>query len=162
MKYCPHCAAEMAPQKVDGTQKTGCCSESCGYVFWNNPVPVVAALVCHEGEILLAQNSGWPKGLYSIITGYLDENETPEQGVIREVKEELDLDVCESSFIGHYSFADKNQLIIAFAVTASGTVKPNAEIAATKYLSVNELKAWNFDPLHITRSIVQDWFVGKD
>ena len=64
---------------------------TCGYVHWNNPLPVVAAIVEYEGKILLARNAAWPEGMFALITGFLENGETPEEGIAREVLEETSL-----------------------------------------------------------------------
>ena len=55
-----------------------CPDTSCGYVHWDNPLPVVAAIVEYEGRILLARNAAWQEGMFALITGFLENGETPE------------------------------------------------------------------------------------
>ena len=45
-KFCPRCANPLAVGDFGGAQRLGC---SCGFVHWDNPLPVVAAIVEHEG-----------------------------------------------------------------------------------------------------------------
>jgi NADH pyrophosphatase NudC (nudix superfamily) len=47
-----------------------------------NPVPVVAALIEYQGKIVLARNAQWPEGMFSLVTGYLEKHETPEDAVV--------------------------------------------------------------------------------
>ena len=111
----------MSTQHHGGLDRQACTSGSCGYVHWDNPVPVVAAIVEHEGDIILARNVAWPGNFFALITGYLEKNDpSPEIGARREVKEELNLDAQEVTFVGHYPFARQNQLIIAYHVVATG------------------------------------------
>lgn len=79
MKYCPECASVLELKCVDGVERKACTSPECAFVHWNNPVPVVAALVQYHGEVVLARNSQWPEGMFSLVTGYLERNETPEE-----------------------------------------------------------------------------------
>jgi hypothetical protein len=62
-------------------ERRACAGAECGYVQWGNPVPVVGALVEHEGDILLARNAAWPEGFFALVTGYLEANEDPRAGV---------------------------------------------------------------------------------
>ena len=48
-----------------------CLAEGCGFVLWDNPVPVVAALVELEGRIVLARNVAWPENAFGLVTGWL-------------------------------------------------------------------------------------------
>jgi NADH pyrophosphatase NudC (nudix superfamily) len=157
IKYCPKCGAPSAFREIDGVERTVCSSDNCNFVLWDNPVPVVAALVKHNDSYIVARNARWPKGIFSVITGYLEKNETPEQAVIREVFEELGLTGKIHRYIGHYSFYEKNQLILCFEVHASGTLVTNHELAETRYLAPDELSEYDFSPLYITKNIIRDW-----
>ncbi len=142
---------------IDGARRTVCTDPQCGYVFWNNPVPVVAALVRYQGQILLARNAHWPAGMFSLVAGYLEQNEAPEAAVVREVKEELSLDASIQAFIGHYSFTLKNQLIIAYALHATGNLVLNHEIAEVKMVPPDRLDPAMFGKLALTAAVVRDW-----
>jgi len=159
MKYCPCCGSQLQTRDVDGVNRQACVESQCGYVFWNNPVPVVAGLVAYEGGYVIANNTQWPKGIYSLITGYLEENETPEMAVLREVAEELGLQGEINRYIGHYSFFRKNQLILCFEVAAWGSLKLGEELDDVKVLSRQELSEYDFRPLNITEQIIRDWSV---
>jgi len=39
-----------------GASRMACPDAACGYVHWDNPIPVVAAIVEHEGRVILARN----------------------------------------------------------------------------------------------------------
>lgn len=157
MTYCPQCGATLRARIIDDVTRLICNNTSCGYVHWNNPVPVVAALVRHDGDYLIARNAQWPANIFSVITGYLEQNETPEQAVLREVTEELGLNGRVRRHIGNYVFFEKNQLILCYEVDADGRVKLNHELAEFKRLSAEALKTYNFEPLYITQAIVRDW-----
>ena len=100
-------------KSIDGVDRKACESPECNFVHWDNPIPVVAALIEYQGKIILARNSQWPEGMFSLVTGYLEKYETPEEAVVREVKEELGLDGKAQEFIGCYSFIEKNQIDLA-------------------------------------------------
>lgn len=160
-QFCPRCANPLQRQTHDGHERLCCNQASCGYVHWDNPLPVVAALVEHAGRFIVARNVAWPRRIFSVITGFLEPKESPEQAVLREVKEELNLDGVVTRFIGHYPFAEKNQLILAYAVQASGALQANHELAELKHLSLEELRAYDFAPLYITTAIVNDWLAAR-
>jgi NADH pyrophosphatase NudC (nudix superfamily) len=129
----------------------------CRFVHWNNPTPVVAALVQINDVYILARNAAWPAGVFSLLTGFLEEGETPESGVAREVVEELGLEVRHVQFIGHFSFREHNQLIIAFACQAKGPLKLGDEVSETRRVPRDELAGYDFGPLRLTREIVTRW-----
>ena len=153
MKFCPQCGSELEKRAVDGKQRLACTSSSCTYVFWDNPTPVVAAIVELHGSVILARNRLWPEKMFGLVTGFLERGETPETAVIREVREELGLDGTIAGFIGYYSFFEMNQLILAFHVIAQGTPVIGEELAEVRYVSPDRLKPWPFGTGHAVR----DW-----
>lgn len=90
MKYCPQCASKINDKSVDGESRLAC-SKECGYIFWNNPIPVSAGLVEINGKYLLARNKTWPEGFFSLITGFIETGESPGGAIKRETEEELGL-----------------------------------------------------------------------
>ncbi len=56
LKYCPLCASPLVARPSEGPPRLACPAEACGYVFYDNPVPVVAALLEHGGTVLLVRN----------------------------------------------------------------------------------------------------------
>ena len=139
-RYCPRCAngLEILPQA--GRERL--CCVSCGFVHWDNPLPVLAAVLEYQERILLAWNASWPEERYALITGFMERDETPEEGVAREVKEETGLDADSIALLGVYEFQRKNELIIAFHVVASGTVDLSEELAGYRLFAPHEIKPW--------------------
>lgn len=157
MKYCPDCASPLELKRIDGVERMACAAPECMFVHWDNPVPVVAALVQYRGKIVLARNSFWPEDTFSLVTGYLERGESPEQAVVREVKEELGLDGKVKGFIGCYSHAEKNQVVLAHWVVAAGNLETGSEIAEVKLVSRRQLGLWQFGRLALTSAIVKQW-----
>jgi len=56
IKYCPYCGGKLSARNINGKDYLACSTNNCEYVFWDNPLPVVAAIVEHEGNVLLARN----------------------------------------------------------------------------------------------------------
>ncbi len=134
-----------------------CVAPKCGFVHWDNPTPVVAAIVEHEGKIVLARNVAWPATWYALITGFLERAEDPAVGVMREVKEELDLDAQSATFVGIYEFRRMNQIIIAYHVPATGTIKLNEELVDYKHVSFDQATYWEAG----TGYALRDWLRSK-
>ena len=157
MKYCPTCANPLALRVLEGVEREACTLPTCQYIHWDNPVPVVAALVQYRDHVILARNAQWPSPMFSLITGYLERNESPEQAVLREVHEELGLQGQVSGFIGHYSVFKNNQLLLAYWVRADGQLKLDKEIAEVRLVSHDQLKHYEFGELTITAQIVNEY-----
>ena len=153
MKFCPECGSDLIVSEIDGRDRQACSYKECDFVFWNNPTPVVAAIVELNEEVVLVRNKGWPEKMFGLVTGFLEKGETPDEGVIREVKEELDLDGEIADFVGYYSFHQMNQLILAFHIKAKGEIKLGEELEAIKAVRPERLRPWRFG----TGYAVQDW-----
>jgi len=139
-------------------QRLACTDAKCGYVHWDNPVPVVAAIVEHQGQVILARNALWPSGMFALITGFLEKDDPhPESGVLREVEEELGLKGRVVSFVGHYPFERMNQLIIAYHVIAEGEVVLGEELAEYKHVPFEQIQPWPAG----TGYAVRDWLLRK-
>ncbi len=142
-KFCPQCGNPLIEKTLDERTRKICSdSNSCGYVYWNNPTPVVGAIVEHEGDIILARNAAWPPEWYAIITGFLEKGETAEQGILRELKEELNLEGEIVEFIGVFEFFQMNQLILVYHVKAFGEIKLSEELLDYRRYKDHEIKPW--------------------
>jgi NAD+ diphosphatase len=158
-QFCPRCAAPLVQRTLQGEVRSAC-SANCGYVHYDNPTPVVAAIVEHDGMVVLAHNRAWPERLrsfYGLITGFLERAESPEQCALREVKEELDLVGTAANLIGVYPFEQMNQVIIAYHVPAHGTVTLNHELDDYRHVPLRECTAWPSG----TGLALRDWLRSK-
>ena len=156
-RFCPRCASPLAQVDLGGASRMACPEAVCGYVHWDNPIPVVAAIVEHEGRVVLARNRSWPENTYGLVTGFLERGESPRQGVAREVKEELDLDAKATSLVGLYPFERKNELIIAYHVEAAGGISLNEELADYRAIKPARLRPWKFG----TGLALADWLRSR-
>jgi len=139
-RYCPVCAAPLVRGTYGERERSACAS--CGWVHWENPTPVVAAVIEYEGKVLLARNSTWPEKMFALVTGFLERDESPRDAVVREVKEETDLDVTHARLIGVYEFTRMNQVIIGYEVVATGTVRLSEELAEYRLIDPPRLRPW--------------------
>jgi len=158
MRFCPMCAAplvERADEGEGGKLRLAC--PDGHWTHWDNPLPVLAALVEIEGRILLARNAAWPEKMFGLITGFMERGETPEQGVARELKEETSLNAGETTLIGVYEFIRKNELIIAYHVRASGEIRLSSELAEYRLVAPERLRPWRAG----TGYAVADWMRAK-
>ena len=155
-KFCPKCAAKLINAEISGHTRQTC--PSCNFIFWDNPIPVVAAIVEHEGKVILTRNKGWPEKWLGIVAGFLEKGETPEYGVLREVREELGLDGEIVRFIGHYSFELRNQIIFAYHIQVEGEIVLGDELESIKALPPEEVRPWDIG----TGPALKDWLASRN
>lgn len=155
--FCLRCGTALVERTIGGLPRRACPDASCGYVFWDNPLPVLAALVERDGLIVLARNRAWPEKMFGLVTGFMERGETPEEGVAREVKEELGLDTRSAGLIGLYPFQRKNELILAYHVVAAGEITLNEELAEFRLVPPEKLRPWDFG----TGLAIRDWLARR-
>jgi NAD+ diphosphatase len=145
--FCTNCATRLEPivLEEDGGAKTRLRCPACAWTHWNNPTPVLAAVIeltDREGQVLLARNAAWPGKFFGLITGFMEAGETPEEGVAREVVEETSLVVESTSLIGVYEFLRMNQVIIAYHVAAHGEIALSPELIDYRTVAPERVKCW--------------------
>lgn len=157
--YCPLCSTPLTAAQHGGKLRSSCPAPDCGYVHWDNPVPVVAAIVERAGRIVLVRSLGWPDTCYGLVTGFLESNERPEDAVLREVEEELGLPARLASYVGAYPFERMNQIIFAYHVRAEpGPIRLCAEeLADYQEVSIERIRPWPRG----TGPALRDWLAGR-
>lgn len=158
-RFCPSCATplQMLAQMEDGGEKQRLRCPACGWTHWNNPTPVLAAVIEYRGQILLARNAAWPGRMFALITGFMEAGETPQEGIAREIKEETNLDTSELNLIGVYDFQRMNQIIIAYHAVADGEVSLSPELAEYRLYDHEAVKCWPAG----TGYALADWLRGR-
>jgi NAD+ diphosphatase len=146
-RFCPQCATGLADIELaeDGGPKTRLRCPACGWTHWNNPTPVLAAVIeCvdRDGQLLLARNAAWTARMFGLVTGFMEAGETPQQGITREVAEETSLEVDALALIGVYDFQRMNQVIIAYHAQARGEIRLSPELAEYKLFAPPDVRCW--------------------
>lgn len=117
--YCPECGSSHFERNSEKSLKCG----NCGFEYFMNPAAAVVALITNgRGELLVERRRLEPaKGTLDLPGGFADVQETAEEAVAREVKEETGLDVVEARYlfsgpnVYRYSGLDISTLDIFFA-----------------------------------------------
>ena len=143
-RYCPRCAAPLRAivRDEDGGPRERLRCTACAFTHWNNPTPVLAAVIEHEGKILLARNAAWPGRMFALVTGFMEAGEAPDEGIRREVAEETSLEVTSLALLGVYEFQRMNQVILAYHAVTRGTVRLSPELAEYKLYAFDEVRCW--------------------
>lgn len=146
-KYCPKCAGLMSKRHLSNPQ-----CEKCNFVLFLNVRAVVCGFAIKNGKVLLEKRAMEPeKGKWSVIGGFIDFGEQPEQALLREVKEEIGCDCKVGKLIGvmpvnYYQFKDETfcTLPIAYEIEIIGEPKTSNEVSEVKWFDLNALPdlAW--------------------
>ena len=92
--------------------------------------------------MLLARNAAWPGKFFGLITGFMEADESPEEGIRREVAEETSLEVDSLELIGVYDFRRMNQVIIAYHAAARGEIVLSPELVEYRLVAPEKVKCW--------------------
>ena len=96
-KYCPKCGSELFEEH---NAKSKHCS-NCGFTYYQNPSSATAAFILNsKDELLVVKRGKEPaKDTLDLPGGFVDNDESGEQGIAREIKEETGLDIKEVKYL---------------------------------------------------------------
>lgn len=137
--FCAKCGTPSAP--AESGMKRVC--PSCKAEHFPRVNPVAIMLIIYEDACLLGRGHGWPDGYYSALAGFVSPGESLEEACIREVKEEVDVDVRNVEYVFSQPWPFPSQLmmgLICYADNRKFTVNPK-EIEAAKWVSKDEVRA---------------------
>ncbi|MEO1456659.1 MAG: NAD(+) diphosphatase [Pseudomonadota bacterium] len=167
-RFCARCGA--GPTLVeDGGWRRRCAA--CGAMHFPRVDPVVIMLVLHGDRVLLGRQSNWPAGMHSLLAGFVEPGETPEDAVRREVMEEAAIRVGRVRYLATQPWPFPSTLMIgciAEALSEEITIDPT-ELESALWLPRGEaiealagrhpvLAAPRRDA--IARSILLEWVEG--
>ncbi len=164
-KYCPKCSGKLEFRKED--LKNPVCQD-CGFKFYQNSKPTASALIYDEkGRVLLSKRSIEPHyGCWDIVGGFLEEGEDPKDGLRREVKEEIGVDIKIEDIVGIYidKYYNKKELDDSYTFNVYyaskiifGEPKLLEEISELKWFLENEIP-WDKLAFDNTKSALKDFF----
>ncbi len=124
---------------------------NCTICAFENPHPYVKAICIKNGALLVARrNEELYKGEWDFIGGYMQKDETPEQALRREIKEELGVE-CALTYInvftGGASYQEYYYPVLGYAFLAElyGDIVLSDEITEPAWIPLSELQTVAFD-----------------
>ncbi len=155
-QYCGHCAT---PTTQLPNERAKRCPK-CGFVNYPRLSPAIIVLICRGEEILLARAPRLPAGMYALIAGFVEPGESLEETVVREVREEVGIEIKDIRYFGSQPWPFPNSLMIGFTATyASGeiVIEPE-ELSDAAWFSKHNLPLLP-PKLSIARKLI-DWFIS--
>jgi NADH pyrophosphatase NudC (nudix superfamily) len=140
MKFCPRCGTELILRFESGRERPVC--PQCGYVVYRNPAPVGLIVATRDDKLLLVHRTNAPlAGYWAPPAGYIEIDESVEEGIARETKEETGLDVTVDKLLGLYSRANVGVTIAVFAgrVVGGEIAAEEGEVSAARFFARDEL-----------------------
>lgn len=138
-KYCPFCK-----EKLKDNKEFYFCPKCKKTIYKDFAYVGVGMVFVKNNKVLLSKRAFEPrKGIYDIIGGFLKEDEYPEVGIIREVKEETKLDVKVERILGiyrdSYGIYDEPTInIIYIGKILKGKMKPCDDINELRWFDLKD------------------------
>lgn len=133
--------------------------KSCGHLAYPKLSLAILALVRRGNQILLARSPQFPEPFYSTLAGFVDPGETLEQCVMREVLEEVGIQVKNVRYFGSQPWPFSYSLMIGFTCEwQEGEIQIDpAEIAEAAWFNASNLP--HLPPIYSLSRILIDEFV---
>jgi NAD+ diphosphatase len=115
-RFCANCGN---PTAVDQAGLARACGV-CGATHFPRVDPVVIMTVEHDDRLLLGRRAGWPPGRFSVLAGFVSPGETPEEAVVREVREESGIEAAAPRYVTSQPWPFPSSLMLGYAAQAGG------------------------------------------
>lgn len=153
-RFCGRCGAATARS----TAERCVVCPSCGLRIFPRISPAIITLVRKGDLALLASNAAFPGAFYSTLAGFADIGESLEETLVREVHEEVGVNVTNVRYFGSQPWPWPNSLMVGFtAEWESGEIVIDPkEIADAKWFAADALPT--IPPrLSIARRLIDAW-----
>ena len=136
-RFCGQCGEptmELADERAKVCRK-------CGLTNYPRLSPSIIVSVVKGNMILLARSARFPKGMYSVLAGFVEPGETLEECIIREIDEEVGIKVNNIKYFGSQNWPFPHSLMIAFTTDyAAGEITiDNNEIVDAQWFTADDL-----------------------
>jgi NAD+ diphosphatase len=171
-RFCPKCGQPTEPREAGSMRKC----DACGAEHFPRTDPVVIMVVWHGNRCILGRQKAWQPGFYSALAGFIDQGETIEEAVRREVKEEVGLDVDDIVYRASQPWPFPSSLMIGcFAHAVADVENVDAfELDGARWFSREEVRRAIAEPnpekhgfgvpgyVAIAHHIIKDWSEQPD
>lgn len=158
-KYCPVCGS--AAFSINNSKSKRC--ENCKFTFYVNPSAAVATFIFNKkNELLVCIRAKEPaKGTFDLPGGFIDEHETAEEAVTRELKEELNADVLKAEYLfslpNQYEYSGWTlptlDMFFRVKIKDEKNIAPNDDVEDFKFLTVSDLNPELFGLKSIKKAV---------
>lgn len=160
-RYCPVCGS--ANFLISSVKSKQC--RHCGYELFINPSAAVVAFIRNaRGELLVVERDCEPaKGTLDLPGGFTDIDETVEESVIREIKEETGLTVTATTYLfsypNHYLYSGMDIPTLDFffecQVEDTSVLHAADDAASCQWLPLNQIQPEQFGLKSIRQGVIR-------
>ncbi len=155
-RFCPADGTRLSEPRPSG----GATCPLCGRSWYRNSAPAVGAVIVRNGKALLTVRGREPeKGQLDLPGGFLDVGENPEDGILREIREELKTEaevVSPPILLATHTYGPEGDWVLAigFRVEVENSeVRPSDDVAGVRWVSAEEVESADFAWEHDRRLV---------
>lgn len=137
--YCPYCGEKSIQKEIGDEGLIPFCS-NCSIPLWDMfSTCIICAVVNENQEIALLRQNYVSENSYVCVAGVMKFGESAEETVVREIKEELGLDVKQLQYIRSYPYEKKEMLMLGYkAVVRKDEFRLSGEVDSAKWFKFDE------------------------
>ncbi|MFW6040723.1 MAG: NUDIX domain-containing protein [Thermoplasmatota archaeon] len=141
-KYCPECGNELVSKEIGDEGEIPYCSV-CDEIYFDSFNTCVIVTVINDDKIALVKQYRLSKNYWILIAGYVNEGETAEETVIREVWEEITIPVIECKYISSYFHDRVDNLMLGFvAFVEEDRFSTSNELDDIRWFKIDEAEEY--------------------
>jgi ADP-ribose pyrophosphatase YjhB (NUDIX family) len=159
IRFCGLCGGAMQMREVLLDRKRYKVCAVCGFIDFPGPKLVAGCLVIEMGRVLLLRRGTAPQvGKWTFPGGYVEIDETPDQGAVRETYEEVGMRVILGKLLGLFSDPANPLAAVAVYLAQPGSEAPGLSEEATevKYFAPHDIP-WSDLAFHTTEAALRSW-----
>lgn len=148
-EFCPRCGSKQF--NINDERSRHC--TNCNLTYYANASASTAAIITNsKGKVLLTTRAFNPaKGMLDLPGGFVDMNETAEEAIIRELKEELNINIQNPKYLfslpNEYEFSGiiVHTLDIFFKIEIDDNtiIKTDDDVASAQFYDLNNVNIEN-------------------
>ncbi|MDC1110211.1 NAD(+) diphosphatase [Gammaproteobacteria bacterium] len=135
--FCSICGNQNSFNKKEGAFECSCNAAP----KYPTISPCIITLIYDEDKILLGRSKFFPPNMYSTLAGFIEAGENAEEALIREVKEEVNVEITNIKYFSSQSWPFPAQLMLGyFCQYKKGEIILNdAELEDARWFDIKEL-----------------------
>lgn len=158
-RFCGCCGH---PNKPDPVERAMTCPV-CGHQAFPTISPAVIVGIVDGDRILLTRSALRKNAVYALVSGYTEVGETLEQTAVREVKEEVGLQIKNLRLYGNQPWGFSGALMVGYFAELDGddTIRlQREELREAKWFTRDEMPE-NHNPLDLTHYMMEQFRLGN-
>ena len=162
MNYCSYCAAPVSSEIPPDDNRTRYVCTSCRRIHYQNPKMVVGCIPVWDDKILLCNRNIEPrKGYWTLPAGYLECNESTEEGAVRETLEETGALVVKLQPYRLFDIVHIDQIYFMFLASLRNTNFHATEESIEVRLFKEKDIPWSAIAFPVIETILQHYFKSR-